>query len=194
MPSSRPVGGMRMSVITTSGSQRSMTANNSGRSDAVPTSSKSWLAATSRETPSRRRTLSSASATLMVAIAPDRSVAAGRPAPRPAGRLLLAAQDLPGAQPGRAPAWPGGQQVGGQQGQRSDQQQRPQRERRVIGQRCYVGGGAPEDPAERDAQRDPEGQSDDGEQARLRGYHQPALPPGEAKRPQYRQFVAATAD
>ena len=69
MPSSRPVGGIRMSVMTTSGSHRSMTANSSGRSDAVPTSSKSWVAATSRETPSRRRTLSSASATLMAAMA-----------------------------------------------------------------------------------------------------------------------------
>ena len=60
---------MRMSVITTSGSQRSMTANSSGRSDAVPTSSRSWWAATSRDTPSRSSTLSSASATLMAAMA-----------------------------------------------------------------------------------------------------------------------------
>ena len=75
MPSSRPVGGMRMSVITTSGSLLSMTASSSGRSDAVPTSSKSGWAETSRETPSRRRTLSSASATRMVLMAPDRSAA-----------------------------------------------------------------------------------------------------------------------
>ena len=75
MPSSRPVGGIRMSVITTSGSLLSMTASSSGRSDAVPTSSKSGWAETSRETPSRRRTLSSASATRMVLMAPDRSAA-----------------------------------------------------------------------------------------------------------------------
>ena len=41
MASSRPVGGMRMSVITTSGSCCSMRASTSGRPGAAPASSKS---------------------------------------------------------------------------------------------------------------------------------------------------------
>src|SRR5712692_10339837 len=68
MPSLVPVGGIRISVTTTSGICSPTTASSSGRSDATPTSSKSSFAATSREMPSRRRTWSSASATLIVVI------------------------------------------------------------------------------------------------------------------------------
>ena len=69
MPSSVPVGGIRMSVITTSGcSAAPDSASSCGRSEAMPTSSKSSFAATSRETPSRSSTLSSASATRILSI------------------------------------------------------------------------------------------------------------------------------
>src|ERR1700761_4342202 len=68
MPSSVPVGGIRMSVTTTSGACSATSASSCGRSEATPTSSKSLLADTRRDMPSRRRTLSSASATLTVFI------------------------------------------------------------------------------------------------------------------------------
>ena len=68
MPSLVPVGGIRMSVMTTSGRSAPTRASSCGRSEAVPTSSKSSFDATSRETPSRSSTLSSASATRILSI------------------------------------------------------------------------------------------------------------------------------
>ena len=73
MPSLVPVGGIRMSVTTTSGTCSRTTASSPGRSPATPASSRSSLAATSRDMPSRSRTWSSASTTRILPIAADRS-------------------------------------------------------------------------------------------------------------------------
>ena len=68
MPSSVPVGGIRISVTTTSGCCSRTSASSCSKSGAEPTSSKSSFADTSREMPSRNSTLSSASATRIVPI------------------------------------------------------------------------------------------------------------------------------
>ncbi len=55
IPSSVPVGGMRMSVTTTSGESSSMSSRSSGRSAARPTSSRSGSPSMIREMPSRKQ-------------------------------------------------------------------------------------------------------------------------------------------
>src|SRR6476659_9516839 len=195
----------------------SLTAATSGSARTLPQSKPGWLASTvtvvgsvpvqSRSTALfARRAPAAAASTVAVASATSKaSTSSDRQRRRESSRsqvtvirisalFLLGAQDVRGAQPGGAAGGPGGQQVGGQQGQRRDQQQRQRRPRRAIGQRRYVGGGVPQDPSERDAQRDPEGQSDEREQGRLRADDQPGLPPGQPQRPQHGQFMAATAD
>ena len=68
IPSSVPVGGIRMSVTTTPGDVSSMSSSSSGRSAARPTRSKSVSPSMMREMPSLRRALSSANTTLMLAM------------------------------------------------------------------------------------------------------------------------------
>ncbi len=105
-----------MSVTTTSGCSRSASASRPGRSPAVPASSRSSVAATSREMPSRSSTWSSASTTRILVIAADRTRqmpcrAAWRPGPHPwrpgraePERLAHPAKVVPPPLPGAARA------------------------------------------------------------------------------------------
>src|SRR4051812_2496700 len=73
MPSSVPVGGIRMSVTTTSGACSSTSCSSWGRSTATPTSSRSGRAPISFTSPSRRSALSSANTTRVAATKAQRS-------------------------------------------------------------------------------------------------------------------------
>src|SRR5687767_8361906 len=63
MPSSVPVGGMRMSVTTTSGTSSPTSDRSSSKEPHEPTTSRSATEPSNRTTPSRNKTLSSANTT-----------------------------------------------------------------------------------------------------------------------------------
>ena len=130
MPSSVPVGGMRMSVTTRSGDSASMSASRVGRSAAVPTSSMSSARSSSCAMPSRSSVLSSASTTRIPTAAQDtagppstgqRSVC-GAPRGRRCGRTCRARRRRAASTPSTGTAAGSDVRYGWTPGPRAEQQ------------------------------------------------------------------------